>query len=214
MFDEYKKYEQKAHMAMNQVSIVFDLARAAEKMCEWKNVGNSNEAWSEGPLIEAPANQRKIDRSFPYVVRTSIEAQVISKRADQIFQREAERGMKRIDLPEVDGSRVEPYIAKAAIIEQFELFKEICILFQAPFNKKRAEKLRGCVDDMLLDRLIAAVTRRNELTHQDECQPPTMREAVEYFYDITELAVQFGFLANDGVFDNNSIQPTAKAPAD
>ena len=37
---------------------------------------------------------------------------------------------KKIDLPEVDGSRVEPYIAKAAIIEQFELFKEICVLFK------------------------------------------------------------------------------------
>jgi hypothetical protein len=45
-------------MAMNQVSIVFDLARAAEKMCEWKNVGSSKQAWSEGPFIEAPANQR------------------------------------------------------------------------------------------------------------------------------------------------------------
>lgn len=202
MFDEYTKYEQNAHMAMNQVSIVFDLARAAEKMCEWKNVGSSNKAWSEGPLIEAPANHIKIDRSFPYVVRTSIEARVIAKRADQIFQKEAETGMKKIDLPEVDGSRVEPYIAKAAIIEQFELFKEICVFFQAPFNKKRAENLRGCVDDVLLDRLIAAVTRRNELTHQDECQPPTMREAVEYFYDITELAVQFGSLASEGVFDN------------
>ena len=105
---------------MNQVSIVFDLARAAEKMCEWKNVGSSKQAWSEGPFIEAPANQRIID------------------------------------LPEVDGSKVEPYIAKAAIIEQFEIFKEICVFFQAPFNKKRAEKLRGCVDDVLLDRLIAA----------------------------------------------------------
>ena len=163
---------------MNQVSIVFDLARAAEKMCEWKNVGSSKQAWSEGPFIEAPANQRIID------------------------------------LPEVDGSKVEPYIAKAAIIEQFEIFKEICVFFQAPFNKKRAEKLRGCVDDVLLDRLIAAVTRRNELTHQDDCQPPTMREAVEYFYDITELAVQFGSLASEGLFDNKSIQPTAKASAD
>jgi hypothetical protein len=114
----------------------------------------------------------------------------------------------------VDGSKVEPYIAKAAIIEQFEIFKEICVFFQAPFNKKRAEKLRGCVDDVLLDRLIAAVTRRNELTHQDDCQPPTMREAVEYFYDITELAVQFGSLASEGLFDNKSIQPTAKASAD
>ncbi|WP_143543354.1 hypothetical protein, partial [Salinicola salarius] len=194
MFDEYTKYEQKAHRAMNQVSIVFDLARAAEKMCEWKNVGSSNKAWSEGPFIETPANQRTIDRSFPYIVRASIEARVIAKRTDHIFQKEAESGMKKIDLPEVDGSRVEPYIAKAAIIEQFELFKEICVLFQAPFNKKRAEKLRGCVDDAILDRLISAVTRRNELTHQDECQPPTMREAVEYFYDITELAVQLGSL--------------------
>ncbi|MNV16430.1 hypothetical protein D3C71_1071920 [compost metagenome] len=214
MFDEYKKYEHKAHMAMSQVSIVFDLARAAEKMCEWKNVGNNNKAWTEGPFIEAPANQRKIDRSFPYVVRTSIEAQVIARRADQIFPREAERNMQRITLPEVDGSRVEPYIAKAAIIEQFELFKEICILFQAPFNKKQAEKLRGCVDDILLERLISAVTRRNELTHQDECQPPTMREAVEYFYDITELAVQFGALVKNGVFEKKLIQPTAKVSAD
>lgn len=116
MFDEYKKYEHKAHMAMSQVSIVFDLARAAEKMCEWKNVGNSNKAWTEGPFIEAPANQRKIDRSFPYVVRTNIEAQIIARRADQIFPLEAERNMQRITLPEVDGSRVEPYLAKAAII--------------------------------------------------------------------------------------------------
>ena len=104
MFDEYKKYEEKAHMAMNQVSIVFDLARASEKMCEWKNIGNSNEAWSNGPYIEAPANQRKIDRSFPYIVRSSIEAQLIAKRTDQFFQREIERGMKIIDLPEVDGN--------------------------------------------------------------------------------------------------------------
>ncbi|WP_417534973.1 hypothetical protein [Marinobacterium stanieri] len=214
MFDEYKKYERKAHMAMSQVSIVFDLARAAEKMCEWKNIGNRNEAWSEGPFIEAPANKSKIDRSFPYVVTTSIETQVIAKRVDKVFQRESENGMKKIDLPEIDGSRVEPYIAKAAIIEQFELFKEICVFFHAPFNKKRAEKLRGVVDDVLLDRLVFAATRRNELTHQDECKPPTMREAVEYFYDITELAVQFGSLANDGVFDNKPIQPTADASAD
>ena len=214
MFDEYKKYERKAHMAMSQVSIVFDLARGAEKMCEWKNVGDRNGAWSEGPFIEAPANRRKIDRSYPYVVITSIESRVIAKRVDQVFQRESEDGMKKIDLPEIDGSRVEPYIAKTAIIEQFELFKEICVYFRAPFNKKRAEKLRGVVDDIFLDRLVAAASRRNELTHQDECPPPTMREAVEYFYDITELAVQFGSLANDGVFDNKSIQPTAEAEAD
>lgn len=210
MFDEYQKYTQKAHMAMNQVSIVFDLARAAEKMCEWKNVGSDNKAWVEGPFIEAPANQRKVDRSFPYILRSSLETQVIAKRSDQIFKREAESGMKRIDLPEVDGSRVEPYIAKAAIIEQFELFKEVCSIFHAPFNKKNADKLRGIVDDALLDRLINAVNRRNELTYQDECQPPTMREAVEYFYDITKLAVEFGSLSNDGIFDNKELQRTSR----
>lgn len=189
-------------MAMNQAAIVFDLARSAEKMCEWKNIGNDNCAWVEGPFIEAPFNKIKIDRSFPYVVKASLESRVVAQRSEQIFQCKPESGMRKIELPEVDGSRVEPYLAKAAIIEQFEIFKEVCVIFKAPFNKKRAEKQRGFVDDVLLDRLINAVTRRNELAHQDECQPPTMREAVEYFYDITELAVQFGSLANEGVFDD------------
>ncbi len=205
MFNAYMKYEQKAHMAMNQVAIVFDLARSAEKMCEWKNIGNDNNAWIEGPLIESPANKAKIDRSFPYIVKTSIESRAIAARADVVFKRESESGMRRIELPEIDGSRVAPYIAKAAIIEQFELFKEICILFKAPFNIKQAKTFRGVVDDSLLERLAAAVKRRNELTHQDECQQPTMREAVEYFYDITELAVHFGELASEGVFDKKTM---------
>jgi hypothetical protein len=201
---------QRAHMAMNQSSIVFDLARAAEKMCEWKNIGEDNGVWIEGPFIEAPANHLKIDRTFPYVLKTSLESRVVAQRSEQVFDYESKKNMKKIELPEVEGSRVEPYVAKAAIIEQFELFKEVCILFNAPFNNKQATKMRGIISDTLLDRLVSAAGRRNELTHADECQPPTMREAVEYFYDITELSVQFGELFNVGAFDSKESQRTGR----
>jgi hypothetical protein len=48
-----------------------DNAHAAEKMYDWSNLGNENLAWATGPYISAPANERQISHTHPYVLRVS-----------------------------------------------------------------------------------------------------------------------------------------------
>ncbi|WP_143748584.1 hypothetical protein [Chromohalobacter canadensis] len=210
MYQEFLVYKKEAFMAMSQSTIVFDLARSAEKMCSWDNIGNTNLAWSSGPYLESPGNKQPIDRSFPYIIRTSIESQMVAKRIAENSEQEKIEGGRKIELPEIDGSRVEPYIARTSIIEQFEIFKSAAKIFGAPINKKQADKLRGKIDGTLLDRLVQVARRRNELAHQDSCDLPTMKEAVEYFYEITSVAVEFAFLADEGKLDNQALQRTSR----
>lgn len=175
---------------MLAAALTYDNARAAEKMADWHCVGEDNVAWKEGPYLSAGANKKQIDRSHPYCFRTSDEFGAIAGIVMGANPGKSENGGVKIPLPPKDKheSRVEPVIAKLAIIEQFELFKEFLITFDGPYNKKRCKAWEGRVEQELLDLVGELTSRRNELTHDSDCELPSMKEAVAYFYHLHQLA--------------------------
>jgi hypothetical protein len=186
-------YMDKSGKAMLAAGLTYDHARAAEKMSDWHCVGDDNVAWKEGPYLSSGANEKQIDRSHPYCFRTSDEFGIIAEIALGPNPPRSENGGVHIPLPPKDKneSRVEPVIAKLAIIEQFELFKDFLITFDGPFNAKRCKNWRGRVDPELLDKVTELTNRRNELTHDSNCTLPSMKEAVTYFYHLRQLAQTF-----------------------
>lgn len=184
------EYLDKSGKAMLAAGLTFDHARAAEKMADWHCVGAESNAWKEGPYLSAPDNYPEIDHSFPYCFRTSDELGMILGIILGPEPELSENGGIKVPLPPKDNheSRVEPVIAKLAIIEQFELFKEFLITFDGPYNKKRCAPWAGRVEQQYLDLIWELTDRRNELTHDTDYDLPSMREAVEYFYELRQLA--------------------------
>lgn len=205
-------YLDKSGKAMLAACLTFDHARAAEKMADWHCVGEDNNAWKEGPYLSAGANQKQIDRSYPYCFRTSDEFGAVARIVMGPNPTKADNGGVKIPLPPKDmhESRVEPVISKLAIIEQFELFKEFLVTFDGPFNKKRCKAWEGRVDQEDLDLVSELTNRRNELTHDSVYELPSMKEAVAYFYHLRQLAPKL----HEQSAANNSMQPTANASAD
>lgn len=184
------EYLDKSGRAMLASGLAFDNARAAEKMADWHCVGADNNAWKEGPYLSAPDNYPEIDHSFPYCFRMSDEFGMIAGIIVGPDPELSENGGVKLPLPPKDKheSQVEPVIAKLAIIEQFELFKEFLITFDGPYSKKRCATWEGRVDRQYLDLVGELTDRRNDLTHDTACELPSMREAVEYFFKLRQLA--------------------------
>ncbi|MCL1127759.1 hypothetical protein [Shewanella surugensis] len=186
-----ENYLDKSGKAMLSATMTFDYARSAEKMTEFNCIGKDNLAWKEGPFISSPANMPDIDRSYPYCFKTSKEFAMTAQLVLGENPKVSENGGVKIPLPPKDEheSRVEPVLAKLAIIEQFELFKEYLSTFDGPINKKKRKAWEGQVDPLTLELLIELTDRRNELTHDSEYFLPTIKEAVEYFYKLRQLAL-------------------------
>ncbi|WGK83142.1 hypothetical protein PYE51_17405 [Vibrio aestuarianus] len=186
-------YLDKSSKAMLAATLSFDYARSAEKMTEWNCVGRDNQAWNNGPFLASPANKPDLDRSYPYCFKTSKEFAMTAQIILGDNPEKLEGGGVKIPLPPKDEneSRVEPVLAKLAIIEQFELFKEYLSTFDGPTNKKRRKAWEGKVESSTLELVTDLTNRRNELTHDSIYHLPTMKEAVEYFYKLRQLAVIF-----------------------
>jgi hypothetical protein len=183
-------YLDKSGKAMLAACLTYDTARSAEKMSDWHCVGEDNDAWKTGPYLSAGANQKQIDRSHPYCFKTSDEFNIVASIVMGSNPKKEENGGSKIPLPPRDKneSRIEPVIAKLAIIEQFELFKEYLITFDGPINKKKRKEWEGRVETDVLDLVTNLTNRRNELTHDSEYCLPSMNEAAGYFYKLRQLA--------------------------
>jgi len=198
-------YLDKSGKAMLAVCITFDHARSAEKMTDWHCVGEDNDAWKEGPYLSAGASQKQINRTHPYCLRTSDESRVVAGIVMGSNPSKSDNGGVKIPLPpkDIHESRVDPAISRLAIIEQFELFKEFLITFDGPFNKKRCEEWEGRIDHDDLNLVRKFTDRRNELTHDSNFELSSMKEAVEYFYHLRELAPKF----HEKLTANKSMRP-------
>jgi len=183
-------YLDKSGKAMLAANLTFDYARSAEKMAYWHCIGEDNDAWKEGPYLSSGANDKQIDRSHPYCLRSSEEFDVVAGIVMGPKPKKSANGGVKIPLPPkgIHESRVEPVISKLAIIEQFELFKEFMISFNGPFNKKRCKAWKGRIEEEVLDLVNSLTNRRNELTHDSDYELPSMKEAVAYFHQLRLLA--------------------------
>lgn len=184
-------YLDKSGKAMLAAVMTFDHARAAEKMSDPHCVGTDNAAWQEGPYLSAPANEEEIIHNFPYCFRMSNEFSTVAEIVMGENSDVSENGGVQLPLApkDIHESRVEPVISKLAIIEQFELFKEYLITFNGPINKKQCKLWEGRIDSEILDLVAKLTNRRNELTHDAEYILPSMKEAVEYFYQLRQVAL-------------------------
>lgn len=179
---DYSKYLDLSTKSICDAAVSFDLARAAEKLMSWECVGDDNPAWKDGPYLFAPANKKNINRSHPYIMRSSIYMQVIAGVVvDNQFDGSGKTPIPMSTL-EAEQSRVEPIISKLVIIEQFEIFKDFMISCDGPYNKKQANKWVGILPEDILNKISDLTLRRNELTHDITYQLSTMKEAVEFFY--------------------------------
>ena len=162
-----------------------------------------------GTILSAGANQKQIDRSQPYCFRTSIEFRVVAGIVLGPNPKKSQNGGVKIPLPpkDIHESRVEPVISKLAIIEQFELFKEFLVTFDGPFNKKKCKDWEGRIEKDVLELVRELTNRRNELTHDSDYDLPSIKEAVEYFYQLRQLAEKL----YERSAANKSMQPTADA---
>jgi len=168
---------------------------------EWNCIGDENVAWKEGPYLSAGANAVEIDRTRPYCLMLSEEMSVVSG----IVVGPAEDAKKEehggIRIPFLDAPTnprfVEANVAKLAIIEQFELFKDFLETFDGPYNLKRCKKWSARMDTIYTERLEDVIKRRNELVHDSDSEKATMKEAIEYFYELVHLGPELQMIAND-----------------
>ncbi|GAA5113425.1 hypothetical protein GCM10023211_21540 [Orbus sasakiae] len=188
MIEDYIKNSGEALLS---ACFVYDNARSAEKMLDWKFLGKDNLAWTEGPCLSAPANAEQINHEYPYILNMSKEFSVAANLViGNTPIKNANGGVTAPMSPprNKDGSRVESVIAKLAIIEQFEIYKEFLITFEGPYNKKRLQAWQHLISEDHSKIISTLTNRRNELTHDKNCLLPTMKEAVEYYYLIKQSA--------------------------
>lgn len=185
---------EKLSSAILNCCYAFDNAKSAEKMFDFNCIGEDNIAWKEGPFISAPANAKQIDHTHPYCLRCSTEFSIAIGVVNKYIPSNIKKnGGKEITLPKPNenNSRVESIISKLTIIEQFEIYKEFAISLYGhefgPYNEKKAKKMKQYFNDKYYDLLITLINRRNELTHENDCQQATMQEAVVYSSIILEL---------------------------
>ncbi|WP_299645922.1 hypothetical protein [uncultured Jannaschia sp.] len=88
---------------------------------------------------------------------------------------------------EIDQPTANTIIARSIIVEQFELFKEFATCAGVPFNLKSAKTYDGISKDYLAH-LVQCINRRNELVHYDQCVPPSIREGVQYYVSLRQIA--------------------------
>ena len=74
---KYLNYIKESDRYMHSLFICMDNAWSAEKMYDWDNLGDDNQAWAEGPYITAGANCSQIDRSRPYCLHVSAASSML-----------------------------------------------------------------------------------------------------------------------------------------
>ncbi|MDW5418538.1 hypothetical protein R6242_18395 [Iodobacter sp. CM08] len=192
--NNFEKYKELSAQSICQATMIFDLARSAEKLVDPNCSGLNNPAWSEGPYLAPYVGAPEIPKAHPYVIMISIESQAavnISHTGSASRAPTSNDGIIQLILPENNGSRADRYISKLVTIEQFEILKDFLVSISAPINKKQSLKSIGKIEPVVLSELEAIIARRNELTH--EISPPisNMREAVEYYNSCIWLAQVF-----------------------
>lgn len=180
--EDFDRYLETSGRALLDAMSVYDLATASSKMTSFGCVGDDNDAWNEGPFLSAGRDEVQIDRSRPYCLRISKEFSVSATLVLGPNPPLSANG--GVALP-VSGSRsVETTISKLIIIEQFEIFKDFWRKHDGPYNVKQSKKWQGRGFDEVLESLKDLTDRRNELVHNDPCQVPKIREAVEFYYGL------------------------------
>ena len=171
--------------AILEACFVYDNARSAEKMLNWENLGNDNAAWTEeGPYLSAGANIEQINHEHPYCLRISKEFAMAGYLVLGDSPKQEENGGYKVPLsPQKNkrNSRVEPVIAKLAIIELFELYTQFLVSFNGPYNKKKLKVWESHLSINHIVKIKTLIDRRNELTHDKNSPLATMKEAVEYY---------------------------------
>ena len=180
--EDFQQYVEAAGKALLAAMSVYDLATASSKMLAFECVGDDNDAWKEGPFLSAGKGEVPIDRSRPYCLAISKEFSVSATLVTGPKPKASANG--GVKLPISGLGSAEKTISKLIIIEQFEIFKDFWVKYDGPFNAKQTKKWRGRNVDDVLDRLEVQTKRRNELVHNDPCEPPTIREAIEFYYDL------------------------------
>ncbi|MDP2580574.1 hypothetical protein Q8W37_11575 [Shimia thalassica] len=184
--EDYQRYVEAAGKALLAAMSVYDLATASNKMMSFDCVGDDNDAWKDGPFMSAGKGEVQIDRSRPYCLAISKEFSVSATLVIGPNPTISRNG--GVKLPFSEGSNefgnAEKTISKLIIIEQFEIFKDFWVKHDGPYNAKQAQKWRGQDFDDVLDHLEILTKRRNELVHNDPCESPKIREAVEFYYGL------------------------------
>lgn len=183
---DFQEYVEASGKALLAAMSVHDLATAADKMMSWDCVGSDNDAWKVGPFISAGKGEAQIDRSRPYCLIVSKEFSVSATLVLGPNPKVGINGGVKIPFSEDSNKfrNTEMTISKLIIIEQFELFKDFWAKHDGPYNAKQAKKWRGKGFDSVLDRLEILTNRRNELVHNDACEIPKIREAVDFYFGL------------------------------
>lgn len=183
---DFPRYVEAAGKALLAAMSVYDLATASNKMISFDCVGIENDAWKEGPFISAGKGEEQIDRSRAYCLKISKEFSVSATLVLGPNPKVSSNGGVKIPISEdpKEFGNAEKTISKLIIIEQFEIFKDFWAKHDGPYNAKQAKEWRGKDFDEVLDRLETLTKRRNELVHNDPCEPPKIREAVEFYYGL------------------------------
>jgi len=186
----YIEYLKFSAQSILQSTYVYDHARSAERLTDHLPINKE-----VGPYLAShDADLTALSACYLFI---SIEMQAafnVSKtgRYDQSPAAPNGRIPLELDLlPTLEGSRVTPYVAKTAIVEQFELLKKYLIYVNAPYNVKMLEKSREILDVDIFDKMERLILRRNELTHEIDAPMASMKNAVEYFYSCRWLATFF-----------------------
>lgn len=180
--DDFQRYIEAAGNALLAAMSVYDLATAANKMTSYDCVGDDNDAWKTGPCLSAGDGELQIDRSRPYCLMISKEFSVSATLVIGPNPKVGSNGGVKIPSPDIGNA--EKTISKLIIIEQFEIFKDFWVKHDGPYNAKQTKKWRGRNFDDVLDRLETLTNRRNELVHNDPCETPKIREAVDFYYGL------------------------------
>ncbi|QZA77145.1 hypothetical protein K4H28_12730 [Deefgea tanakiae] len=179
-----ESYLDYANRSICQATMIYDLARSAEKLVDPKAFSDDIALLSEAPCLESYVGTPSLPKEHPFLLKISIESQAainISYTGCVEQAPRSEFGRIPLPLPEIQGSRVIPYVAKMVIIEQFELMKKYIGLLSAPINKKQLDKYKSHISTDLFEVHCEILERRNALTHELNASPASMKEAVEFF---------------------------------
>lgn len=185
---EIDSYLEAAHKSAYQFSIVYDLGRSAEKLTTPVDASKSEKFWLTPPYLHSLSDDEKHKiHCGRYVLVSSRESDMIYR--NRVSTEKLQLPDGQIPLPSVHGSRVEVCLAKAMIIEQFELLKIfLSTTTHVPYNKKRLRRIKEEVYPIFFHLLDGIIDRRNEVVHEPSASLPTMKEATAYFYYCTRSA--------------------------
>lgn len=175
-----ENYIAESRLALTEASVVFDYARATEKLLVPGSVDEGEDPRT-GPFMCGADRLPLISPTADVYLAPSSAFDAIGRFIRG--ENEPTRRTTRREMPQLKNvrSRAEYTVARMAMIYQFELYKHFLKDFDGPYNESRQKKWEPRMSTTIAQWAKYVCDRRNALTHdRAHAEPATMHELLEY----------------------------------